>query len=101
MLQNLAEDKGKPKIVASVASMDTVSSLKSPPPVNNHTGHNEFETKPENHTVSIEGKIVLKCFISISFSKITYFVCRLEMRIEIERHYVHSSELLKKTVTNV
>jgi len=86
MLQNLAEDKGKPKIVSSIASMDTVSSLKSPPPVNNHSGHNEIETKPENHTVSTEGKIVLKCFISILFSKITCFICRLEMGIEIERH---------------
>jgi hypothetical protein len=65
MLQNLAEDKGRPKIVPSIASMDTVSSLKSPPPMNNHSGHNEFETKPENHTVSTEGKIVLKYFISV------------------------------------
>ena len=90
VLQNLTEDKGKPKIVPSVASMDTVSSLKSPPPMNNHSGHNEFETKPGSHTVSTEGKTV-KCFISVLFSKITYFICRLEMGIEIERHYVHIS----------
>jgi len=90
MLQNLAEDKGKPKIVPSVASMDTVSSLKSPPPMNNHSGHNEFESKPGSHTVSTEGKTV-KYFISILFSKITYFICRLEMELKIERHYVHSS----------
>jgi hypothetical protein len=70
MLQNLAEDKGKPKIVPSIASMDTVSSLKSPPPMINHSGHNESETKPENHTVSTEGKIVLKCFISFCFKKL-------------------------------
>lgn len=56
-LQNLAEDKGRPKIVPSIASMDTVSSLKSPPPMNNHSGHNEFETKPENHTsIQVEMK---------------------------------------------
>ena len=94
MLQNLAEDKGKPKIVPSIASMDTVSSLKSPPPMNNHSGHNKFENKPENHTVSTKGKIVLKCFIYILFAKIIYFICRLEMGIEIERHYVHISRAL-------
>jgi solute carrier family 4 anion exchanger 2 len=56
-LQNLAEDKGKPKIVPSVASMDTVSSLKSPPPMNNHSGHNEFESKPGSHTsIQVETK---------------------------------------------
>lgn len=59
MLQNLAEDKVRPKIVPSIASMDTVSSVKSPPPINNHFGHSEFEAKPENHTVSI--KVTFKC----------------------------------------
>jgi hypothetical protein len=52
VLQNLAEDKGRPKIVPSIASMETVSSVKSPPLINNHSGHSEFETKPENHVVS-------------------------------------------------
>jgi hypothetical protein len=41
--------------------------------------------------VSTEGKIVLKYFISVWFSKITYFVHRLEMGIEIERHSLPSS----------
>jgi hypothetical protein len=52
ILQNLAEDKGRPKIVPSIASIETVSSVKSPPPITNHFNHSEFETKPENHTVS-------------------------------------------------
>ncbi|XP_023707501.1 band 3 anion transport protein isoform X2 [Cryptotermes secundus] len=56
-LQNLAEDKVRPKIVPSIASMDTVSSVKSPPPVSNHFGHNEFEAKPENHTVEIKEEL--------------------------------------------
>jgi hypothetical protein len=75
----LTEDKGKPKIVPSIASMDTIASLKSlqPQPKSNHSGHNEFATKPENHTVSTEGRIALKCFISNLFSKIMYFVCSL------------------------
>jgi hypothetical protein len=94
MLQNLAEEKGKPKIVPSIASTDTISSLKSSQQLNNRSGHNEFETKPDNHTVSTEGKIVLKCFISCLFSKIICFICRLELGIEIERHYVHSSGAL-------
>ncbi|XP_021924578.1 anion exchange protein 2 [Zootermopsis nevadensis] len=54
---NLAEDKGKPKIVPSIASIETVSSVKSPPPINNHSGHGEFETKPENHIIDVKEEL--------------------------------------------
>jgi hypothetical protein len=67
MLQNLTEDKGRPKIVPSIASIDTVSSVKSPPPINNHFGHNEFEAKPENHTVSIKVTFNFITFICFFF----------------------------------
>ncbi|XP_069684208.1 band 3 anion transport protein-like isoform X3 [Periplaneta americana] len=56
-LQNLAEDKGKPKIVPSIASMDTVSSLKSPPPVNNHSNHGDFENKQDSHAVDMKEEL--------------------------------------------
>jgi hypothetical protein len=73
VLQNLAEDKGRPKIVPSLASIDTVSSLKSPPPIINHFGHSEYEAKPENHTVSTKVTLIM-CNFYLFFQKIIYFL---------------------------
>ncbi|KAK7789062.1 hypothetical protein R5R35_002562 [Gryllus longicercus] len=53
-LQNLNDDKGKPKVVASMSSMDTMTASKLS---NNNAGGADGESKSENHVIDVKEEL--------------------------------------------